>query len=149
MAKITPYVRGQYPIIEGNDRVYFDTEFRKIQDCLRAVVASLGLGDLGSALIAGGIVTISQVNSNPINSLFIDTESAAASDDVDTINWTGGGNGQLVTMWAVNDARTVVLKDSTGNLNLAGDMTLDSYNDNITLQYFTDGWWEIARSAIA
>jgi hypothetical protein len=38
MVAITPYIKSVYPTIEGNDRVYFDREFQKIQDCLRAVL---------------------------------------------------------------------------------------------------------------
>jgi hypothetical protein len=120
MPYITPYVRGQYPIIEGNDRVYFDTEFRKIQDCFRSILSVLS-GSLETGTIASGALTVMN-SSAPIRILEVDTEAAAASDDLDTI--TGGKEGQVIILKATDDARTVVVKDSTGNLELSADMSL-------------------------
>ena len=77
----------------------------------------------------------------------VDTEADAASDDLDTIN--GGVDGMILTLRAENDARTVVVKDGTGNIQIAGDMTLDNVQDTITLRY--DGtltaWLELGRAA--
>ena len=54
----------------------------------------------------------------------IDTEADAASDDLDTIN--GGEAGMLLFIRAENTARSVVVKDGTGNITLpGGDVTLD------------------------
>jgi hypothetical protein len=143
MPYITPYVRGQYPIIEGNDRVYFDTEFRKIQDCFRSILSVLS-GSLETGTIASGALTVMN-SSAPIRILEVDTEAAAASDDLDTI--TGGKEGQVIILKATDDARTVVVKDSTGNLELSADMSLTHTEDTITL-YNKSGtsWRELARS---
>lgn len=73
----------------------------------------------------------------------VDTESAAATDDLTTIN--GGRPYQLLTISATNAARTVVLKDGTGLL-LAGDCTLDNTEDSITLRHNGSKWVEVSRS---
>lgn len=49
----------------------------------------------------------------------VDTESDAASDDLDTIN--GGTLGAILVLRAANTARTVVIKDGTGNIHNSGD----------------------------
>lgn len=74
----------------------------------------------------------------------VDTESDAASDDLDTIN--GGSIGQIIVITAANSARTVVVKDGTGNLKLAGDCTLDNREDTLMLLYDGITWLELARS---
>ena len=91
--------------------------------------------------IATGVITVTGSYHN------VDTEADAASDDLDTIN--GGVDGMEVVLRANNDGRTVVVKDATGNLQIAGDMTLDNTQDTITLIY--DGtltaWLEKGRAA--
>jgi hypothetical protein len=76
----------------------------------------------------------------------VDTEAAAASDDLDTIS--GGVDGQILVIRAANSSRTVVVKDGTGNIQCGGDFSLDNTQDTITLMY--DGtltaWLEISRS---
>lgn len=41
MITIPPYVRSPYPSIEGNDRVYFDQEFQKIEKVIRTLIEKL------------------------------------------------------------------------------------------------------------
>ncbi len=78
--------------------------------------------------IAAGVVTVTKGYHR------VDTEADAASDDLDTIN--GGVDGEMLILRAENDARTVVLKDSTGNLALNGvDITLDDVDPAVLLQY--------------
>jgi hypothetical protein len=96
----------------------------------------------GTLTIASGVVTV-------IGSYHrIDTESAAASDDLDTIN--GGVDGMIVTFKTVNSARDVVLKHATGNIKLSGGVarTLSHRNSRITLAYdgSDDNWCEVAYS---
>lgn len=74
----------------------------------------------------------------------VDTEAAAATDDLDTIN--GGADGDLLVLRAANSARTVVCKDGTGNLKLAGDFSLDNTEDTITLLFDGTNWHELSRS---
>jgi len=74
----------------------------------------------------------------------VDTESDAATDDLDTIvatNYPG-----LLLVRANNAARTVVLKDGTGNLELGGaDIELDAIDKFVILQWDTaETKWLIA-----
>jgi len=88
--------------------------------------------------IAGGIVTKTQSNHS------IDTEGGAASDDLDTIN--GGVVGDWLILRPANDGRTVVVKNGTGNINLAGaDFTMDNTRDRLVLLYDGSNWIEISR----
>lgn len=85
--------------------------------------------DDGELTIATGVITITGTNHT------IDTESDAASDDLDTIN--GGTNGEIVILRAENAARTVVIKDGTGNIEtpFGGDITLDETEKVVLLEY--------------
>ena len=74
----------------------------------------------------------------------IDTEGDAASDDLDTIS--GGQAGDRLILQAENDARTVVIKDGTGNIQCAGDFSLDNTQDTIELIYDGSNWLELSRS---
>lgn len=74
----------------------------------------------------------------------VDTEADAATDDLVTIN--GGTTGMRLVLAAANDARTIVLKDSTGNLVLAGDCSLTSVGDTIELIFNGANWLELSRS---
>lgn len=77
----------------------------------------------------------------------VDTEGAAATDDLDTIS--GGAAGDILFLSTVDNARDVTLKDNTGNLRLTGDLLLNSASDFVGL--FNDGtnWREIGFSDIA
>lgn len=91
--------------------------------------------------ISTGAITVTQ------DIHWVDTEGAAASDDLTTIN--GGHDGQILTLRAADAARTVVVKDGS-TLRLAGDFTMDNSQDSITLRYYAvdsgGTWVEMARS---
>jgi hypothetical protein len=101
------------------------------------------IGKIASATptltIAAGVVTVSASND-----IAVDTEAAAASDDLDTIN--GTVHGQILVVRAVDSARTIVLKDDTGNLRLEGDCSLDHANDRIVLRSNGTSLHEVSRS---
>ena len=89
--------------------------------------------------IASGVVTADQTFHS------IDTESDAGTDDLDTIN--GGGDGDIIIIKAENAARTIVVKDGTGNLRTAGDFSMDNSTD--TMMLINSGgstWLELSRS---
>lgn len=87
---------------------------------------------------AGGAVTKTQSNH------IIDTFGAAASDDLDTIN--GGIVGDWLILRPANDARTVAVKNGTGNILLSGaDFTMDNTRDRLVLLFDSANWIEISR----
>ena len=113
------------------------------QQSIKAYVDSNSSGAFGTPselTIAAGAVTVTAKYH------VIDTESDAASDDLDTVS--GGNVGDLLILQAADAARTVVVKNATGNLNLAGsDFSLTHTADNIVLIRRTAGAWsEISRS---
>lgn len=90
--------------------------------------------------IATGIVTLS----NNSSSYVLDTEGAAATDDLDTIN--GGQDGQIIFVKSTNTARLVVLKNGTGNIKVesGGNITLSSITQRVALRYDSTGAvWEM------
>jgi len=108
--------------------------------------AHAGIGQGGSSLypaifgfttgpeltIAAGEITVTGTSHT------IDTESDAASDEVDTIN--GLVADTLYRFHPANGARTVVFKHGTGNILVMGnaDLTLDDVHDQ-ALGYSPDG----------
>lgn len=99
---------------------------------------SISSGASTELTIATGAVTATKTYHT------IDTEGDAASDDLDTIS--GGRAGQLLVVQANNGARTVVLKDGTGNLKLSGDISLDNNEDTATLISDGTNWYLLASS---
>ena len=98
------------------------------------------LGTFSELTIATGAVTAT----GSVHS--VDTESDAASDDLDTVN--GGADGRLLVIRPITSARTVVAKDGTGNLIMAGDHSMDHSHDTTTFVYSSGfpGWMEIGRA---
>lgn len=91
--------------------------------------------------IASGEITVASAYHR------VDTEGAAATDDLVTIN--GGTTvGQILVLQSVNDARDVTVKNATGNIFLAGtDFVLSNILDKLFLIFSTGNQWhEIARS---
>ena len=70
-------------------------------------------------------------------------EGGGASDDLATID--GGFDGALLVL-SGTAAKTITVKDGTGNLKLAGDCVLDNFEDTITLIKRGTEWLELARS---
>lgn len=87
----------------------------------------LNIGSPSTLTIATGAVTATQSNHS------IDTEAAAATDDLVTIN--GGSEGDLLWIRAEDNARDVVVKHGTGNIYLDGrvDRTLNHTRDRLPL----------------
>lgn len=98
------------------------------------------LKDATELTISSGAITVTQPYHN------VDTESDAASDDLDTIN-AAVGTGEIIVLVANNTGRTVVVKHNTGNIKLADatDFSLDDTEKSITLLKQSGNWIEIAR----
>jgi hypothetical protein len=88
----------------------------------------------------------------------LDTEAAAASDDLDSIYDQNGGtsirdliDGQRITISTVNSGRDVVVKHATGNIlvNGAADFTLLTTSKFIVLEWNNNlaKWFEVGRCA--
>lgn len=101
------------------------------------ITGFLNIGSASELTISSGAVTATKTFHT------IDTEGDASTDDLDTIN--GGVAGHILVLRPASDARTVVLKDGTGNLALAGDFSMDISSDYIVLIYETN-WTELTRS---
>ena len=96
---------------------------------------------LEEVVIAGGIVTATQ------SRFCVDTEAAAADDDLDTIN--GGKVGAIIFLEIKDSARNVTVKDGVGNINLAGsvDFVMGTTRDRLVLVTGNGtAWFEVSRS---
>lgn len=85
---------------------------------------------LAELTIASGAITPLGAGTIPV-----DTESDGGSDDLDTITATNIEDGEIVILKAADDARTVVVKDGTGNIACGSDQTLDNTLDRVMLQW--------------
>lgn len=85
--------------------------------------------DAGELTISSGVITLTGTYHR------VDTEADASSDDLDTINT--GSDGLIVVLRAENTARTVVIRDGTGNIETAdgNDIFLDNTEKTVLLQY--------------
>jgi hypothetical protein len=100
----------------------------------RLAVSLANDGDLrltGSSTltISGGVVTATN------NLHQIDTEGAAASDTLDTIN--GGADGYVLVISLASASHAVILSHNTGNIDCVGgrSLLLDTENDLVILVY--------------
>lgn len=82
--------------------------------------------DDGELTIASGAVTITGVNHT------LDTQSDAASDDLDTIN--GGEDGEIAIFRIENNARAVNIT-SAGNINMPATVTLTNTSQEAVFIY--------------
>lgn len=92
--------------------------------------------------IAGGIVTASRPRH------LVDTEGAAATDDLDTI--TGGNEGDILFLEIVNSSRNVVIKHNTGNIftRTGQDVRLTSTNQAFVCYWNDSRWVEFGKSPL-
>lgn len=110
---------------------------------LSGVVGSGGQTIVGSAstlTISAGAVTATG------SSHLIDTEGMAATDDLDTIN--GGVDGQLLVVSQADAARTVVLRDGTGNIETPTgvDISMDGGLDSFVFLKYDGSAWQVVAS---
>jgi len=87
--------------------------------------------------VIGGAITVTK-------SFHKVTSPTTGTTNLITIN--GGQQSDVLVLMAFDDARTITLKDVTGNLALAGNCNLDSIRDTITLLYDNGLWVELCRS---
>lgn len=91
--------------------------------------------------IASDAITVGPAN--PI--CIVDTEAAAAADDLSTIN--GGFIGQVIYLRSSVNARDVTVKNGVGNVRLSGaDFVLNNARDMLPLVFTGVDWQEVSRS---
>lgn len=105
---------------------------------LSVTTGFLNIGAATEVTISAGVITATKSDH------LVDTEADAASDDLVTIN--GGVIGNILFVQAADSGRTVVCKDGTGNMLLAGDFSLDSGQDVLMLKFEGSVWIEQSRS---
>lgn len=105
---------------------------------------SLVLKRTGPIIISGGVITADS------SYMQIDTEGAAATDDLDTIN--GGAMGKLLVLRSEVNTREIVVKHNVGNIRLHGgaDFTLTTRFHRLTLLFdgSQNAWIELARAEV-
>lgn len=74
----------------------------------------------------------------------VDTEADAATDDLDTIS--GGAEGDVLVVRAIDSARTVSVTEAGNILLTATPFALDNVEDTLTLLNDGTNWMEISRS---
>ena len=93
-----------------------------------------------SATISSGVIAYTSAY------MVVDTEGAAATDNLDTIS--GGVDGDRLIIRATNGARHIVLKHLTGNIYLPNskDVTLAETADKIEFIFRGTSWVQVART---
>lgn len=96
--------------------------------------------------IADGAISVTRQSA--ITSINIDTESAAATDDLDTIHTTGFAGGDILIIRGLSSGRVTTIKDSTGNIKLFNsvDFDTDDLSTTLTIQLGGSKWREVSRS---
>lgn len=90
--------------------------------------------------IASGAVTATQ------SWHALDTEADAGTDDLDTIS--GGTEGNILIVHAINNARTVVIKHNTGNIQTqdGADISLGLFRQRVMLIFQVGNWYVLATA---
>ncbi|MDX0581945.1 hypothetical protein GOD01_03315 [Sinorhizobium medicae] len=88
--------------------------------------------------IAGGAITLTGTRAGLY---VIDTEGAAATDDLDTITDADAFDGDTIVLKTSSSSRDVTIKNGTGNINAGADRVLNSGSDQIMLMYFGGTWY--------
>lgn len=93
--------------------------------------------------IASGVITPTQ------NFHVVDTEGAAATDDLTTIGSTDSGDGFLLFIRQANDARDITIKHASGNIKCPGavDIVLTDTTQIVALIY--DGTLEYWLASVS
>lgn len=98
--------------------------------------SGLSFGEPTELTISSGAITVT-------GSLhYVDTQSDAATDDLDTIN--GGDDGDILILQSAASARDVVVKNGTGNIDCGSDRTLNTSDDKIMFVKRSANWQMIS-----
>lgn len=100
------------------------------------ILSLIGFGPPSEITISGDAISVT--GNNYFRFHTIDTESDAATDDLDTIS--GGNAGELLLIKPENGSHTVVCKDGA-SLVLGRDFTMDNIADAILFICISLGVW--------
>jgi hypothetical protein len=127
------------PIVDGK---FSDSFIRFLNDIVTDRSLNAGTAQ-PRTILNGGIEKLGK-----FSYYSVDTESAAASDNLDTIS--GANEGDLIFIKAANSARTVVIRDGQGNILTKGgaSLSLDNTDDLAILFYDGTAWkadlWDVS-----
>lgn len=99
--------------------------------------------DNQSKTIASGVITITRESA--VTVVDVDTQAAAASDDLDSITFGDGSDGDIVILRGANSSRLVTVT-SSGNINRTNSFVTADKDTQICLMYLSGEFWEFARS---
>lgn len=101
------------------------------------MAGSLALQEEPTALvIASGVIDVRRGTGSLTpsqSSVQVDTEGAASSDILHTIN--GGRDGMILILRATHTDRTIIVETGTGNIVLSADVSLDRNDVELWLRY--------------
>lgn len=133
--------------IPGSGDTFTNNYFATAQGAfLEAVRAMIGAAAPSSTTISSGSITPSVACNE------VDTEGAAASDDLTRINYDNLADGSILLLWPANASRVVTVKHTftasySGRIRLQSefDHIMDSASKCIMLQRRGSVWYEIMR----
>lgn len=131
-------LNGDYRLSDTNSRIVL----RKVGSVWLEVARNTDHALSAAYVIVSDAITVA--NGPAIGVILVDTEGAAATDNLSTIN--GGLEGQVIIVQSATSSRDTTLVDGTGNLQLVSSFTLTNVADTITLIKRGTIWYEIARS---
>jgi hypothetical protein len=120
---------------DGTDLVVLNPEIQSVVKTNKLIIPLIS-----TLTIASGVITVTGTNHA------VDTEAAAATDNLDTIN--GGLSQQILILKSANDARDIVITSGVGNIiNPEGlSIVLKDTDDNVVLKYDGSNWIVISYS---
>ena len=116
-----------------------------------ASLQSAKIATKSQSIMSGGTLTIAsgEITLTGYGRYEIDTESAAGSDDLDTITYGAVTDGYILHIRPYNEDHDIVIKNGTGNIILSGnaDFTMILAYDNLTLMWVSafGKWVEQSR----
>lgn len=111
-----------------------------------SVIDTLVAPSISYTIINGGI-TVTNLEANKINYVFVDTEGGAATDDLDSI--FGGVTNTLLLLRSTHNDRDVTLTNGT-SLEIGANFTLNDTSDTILLLCKeTNVWLQVTRTSNA
>jgi hypothetical protein len=108
------YIEGGFAYIEFKEYTGFD--YSQVRYVIIDLL-DLAFQSTKGFTVASGVITVNSAFYS--KQIAVDTEGAAATDDLDTIN--GGFEGQEITVRSSTAARDTILKCLTGNLYIRSD----------------------------